>query len=286
MRPRFARAHTPILAQVGLSAPVLLGCTRSTSAAIPHAKSKKKTDFSPLKKIARLSFLAKIIGIPTTLLSGLADYPRRLLRLGKAILGMSVARGLLLPQDYKRKSSIQHPFFAKTCIALTCFADLLFLPELYQIIYDWLKYRTRPLTPEEIALGKKYYGNTIPWSLVRINSRAKVVSKRANIAFVSFHTINTWGDMPPSLFIHELAHVAQFSSLGSSYIVYALLAQASTVGYNYSLALPNAQTWSDFNLEQQADLVSDCYRIEYGFFPVWVKNGTDPSILRRFLPVK
>jgi hypothetical protein len=35
------RSSTLAPARVGLSAPVLLGCTRSTSASIPHAKSLK-----------------------------------------------------------------------------------------------------------------------------------------------------------------------------------------------------------------------------------------------------
>jgi hypothetical protein len=37
----FKPKYTLPLTQVGLYAPVLLGCTRSTSAAIPHAKSRK-----------------------------------------------------------------------------------------------------------------------------------------------------------------------------------------------------------------------------------------------------
>jgi hypothetical protein len=70
-------------------------------------------------------------------------------------------------------------------------------------------------------------------------------------------------------------HVWQFERLGGAYIPGALRAQKSMEGYNYggvealSACLARGGGLSDFNLEQQADIVSDYFCIREGMNPAW-----------------
>ena len=67
--------------------------------------------------------------------------------------------------------------------------------------------------------------------------------------------------------------------MGSAYIPRALQAQMSKEGYNYGGA-PQVVNWArrsallqDFNLEQQADLVADYWRLQNGLKPHWGPAG-------------
>ena len=85
--------------------------------------------------------------------------------------------------------------------------------------------------------------------------------------------------MQNSLLLHELTHVWQFQQLGAVYIPRALAAQRSVAGYNYggvsnlSAQLSKDKTIFTFNLEQQADIVADYYRIREGYPPQWGKGS-------------
>lgn len=157
--------------------------------------------------------------------------------------------------------------------------DILAVPELYETFADWLKWRTRPLTPAEVTLLTPLFGTSLHYDRIRIDERAYLGPPQWNICYVSFSTINAWGAINPALLIHEMVHVWQFQHLGSVYIPRALRAQRSRAGYNYGGAIQVAN-WAqrsaslqDFNPEQQADLVADYWRIQHGLPAYWGPAG-------------
>lgn len=157
--------------------------------------------------------------------------------------------------------------------------DLLALPELYESLADWIKWNTRPLTAEERTLLEPIFGSSIDYERVRIDERAYLGPPQWKLCYVSFYTINAWGPMSPALLIHEVVHVWQFHQLGSVYIPRALRAQHSREGYNYGGA-PQVANWArrgalltDFNLEQQADLIADYWRLGRRLRPQWGPAG-------------
>ncbi len=153
-------------------------------------------------------------------------------------------------------------FFECTCIT-----------EIYESASSIVKFNTRPLTEKEMELGLSIFGETIDYELIRLDEKAYIACKSQKIAYVSFHTINSWGKISSSILIHELMHVWQYERLGAIYIPRALRAQRTQAGYNYGgvEALKAQQNigFDAFNLEQQADIVADYYRIKRGLKPNW-----------------
>jgi hypothetical protein len=157
------------------------------------------------------------------------------------------------------------------------FSDLLFLPEIFESILDFGKWKTRPLSPLEKRLISSVFGESIKLGAVRIDDRAKIGCRKRNIAYVSFYTVNSWGKLQPATLIHELVHVWQYQKLGSVYISQALRAQRSKAGYNYGGlevlrdSMRKHGKITDFNLEQQAEIVGDYFAIREGGNGVWSK---------------
>lgn len=157
--------------------------------------------------------------------------------------------------------------------------DMLCVPEIYETLADWLKWNSRPLNAQERALLLPLFGDSIDYDRIRIDERAFIGPPQWKICYVSFFTVNSWGPMHEALLIHEVVHVWQFQRLGSVYIPRALKAQMSQAGYNYggaprvaNLARMGA-TLHDFNLEQQADLIADYWRLTHGRTPGWGPAG-------------
>lgn len=157
--------------------------------------------------------------------------------------------------------------------------DLLAIPEIYETLADWLKWNSRPLTHNERALLFPLFGDSIHYDRIRIDERSFIGPPQWKICYVSFYAINSWGPMHDALLIHEVVHIWQFQQMGSVYIPRALAAQFSQEGYNYggaprvvNLARQGARL-HDFNLEQQADLVADYWRITHGRPPGWGPAG-------------
>lgn len=157
--------------------------------------------------------------------------------------------------------------------------DIIGVPELYETLADFIKWNSRGLTPEEYELLFPIFGDSIHYERVRIDERAYLGPPQMKICYVSFYTINSWGAMNPALLVHEMVHVWQFQQWGSVYIPRALQAQSSAEGYNYGGA-PRVVNWArqdgrleDFNLEQQADLVADCWRLQHGWRTQWGPAG-------------
>jgi hypothetical protein len=152
---------------------------------------------------------------------------------------------------------------------LECFG----LVEIYETLADLLKFNTRPLRPWEIELAKPYFGNSINWKRVRIDERAFIGPRRGQFCYVSFYTINSWGSMTNSLLLHELTHIWQYEQMGALYLLRALRAQRSKMGYNYGgvstlkAYLKSGKNLFAFNLEQQCEIVSDHYLLKNGYSP-------------------
>lgn len=156
--------------------------------------------------------------------------------------------------------------------------DVLAVPEVYETVADFTKFNTRPLSPLERNLAQSVFGDALKLDAIRLDDRAKIGCKNNHIVYVSFFTINAWGRIQPATFIHELVHVWQYQKMGAAYISRALRAQKTKEGYNYGgvktlkTAMENGAKITDFNLEQQADIVADYYAIREGLKPVWGKG--------------
>lgn len=157
----------------------------------------------------------------------------------------------------------------------TLILDSIGITELYETFLDFAKFNTRPLTKWEKNLGREIFGNTINYDRVRLDEYALAGPRQFQLCYVSFYTINSWGAMQNSLFLHELTHVWQYENLGATYIPRALSAQYSKIGYNYGgvsvlkKRMEEGVSIHTFNLEQQADIVSDYYRLREGYAARW-----------------
>ena len=152
--------------------------------------------------------------------------------------------------------------------------DLFGVAEIYETIIDFVKFNTRPLTIEEIRLAQTIFGESLHYRRIRLDEAAYAGPKQQHFAYVSFFTVNSWGNLRESIFLHELTHVWQYQQLGAVYIPRALRAQFSKAGYNYG-GLPqlhdfykNKKKLEDFNLEQQADIIADYHRLKTGYKPL------------------
>lgn len=153
--------------------------------------------------------------------------------------------------------------------------ELLGVGELFETITDFAKINTRPLYNWEIRLAQSIFGDTIDYQSVRIDETAWVGPKQFQFCYVSFNLINSWGRMANHILIHELMHVWQYQEMGAIYMVRALIAQHTEMGYNYGgvegikAKIAKGQTLLDFNLEQQADVITDCFLLQQGYAPQW-----------------
>jgi hypothetical protein len=132
----------------------------------------------------------------------------------------------------------------------------------------------RPLTVPEVSVGRRVYGETIPWSRVRIfqgsyvarvasrfsGRPTAVVTMRVIHVPSSFDTSTTRGK---AWLVHELMHVWQGQHTGPSSMARALLGQARR-GYDYGggdgLRAGADRGLAAFNPEQQADIMRDYHR--------------------------
>lgn len=153
--------------------------------------------------------------------------------------------------------------------------DALFVPELLMLLHRLFKFRTRKLNEHEAKLVHRYFGSRINTRNIRIDEKARIGKKHYGSAYVSFEIINSRGAMNDVLFIHEMVHVWQFQTHGSVYIPRALWAQRTEKGYNYGgvqglrMAVLQGRALSDFNYEQQADIISDYFCLQNNLKPRW-----------------
>ncbi len=155
------------------------------------------------------------------------------------------------------------------------FIEIIGITEVYETLCDFLKFNTRPLEQWEKELAYSIFGEVLHYKRIRLDEMAFIGPKQTKRCYVSFYTINSWGAMENSIFIHELIHVWQYQQMGAVYIWKALRAQKTKMGYNYGGVsalkshLKKQKTFFNFNLEQQGDIVADYYRIKEGYSPHW-----------------
>ncbi|PHN07576.1 hypothetical protein CRP01_05600 [Flavilitoribacter nigricans DSM 23189 = NBRC 102662] len=157
--------------------------------------------------------------------------------------------------------------------------DLLGIPEWYELGNCWFKPNSRSLTVEEKQLARYIFGDWLSLERIQLDERARVGPRQYQFCYVSFSIINSWETMPPSVLVHELVHVWQFQHYGSPYILRALLAQRTLMGYNYGgiPLLEQAKTadrgLKAFNYEQQAAIIEDYFRLIRTGLARWSPNG-------------
>jgi len=145
--------------------------------------------------------------------------------------------------------------------------DIVALPEIYHFIFRFTKRNIRSLSAAEILLGQSVFGHNIQYHLVSIDDMAILGTKKIAEAYVSFNIINYRTKLKKEIFIHELVHIWQFQQFGSIYLARAIKAQRSKEGYDYGgvsnlyQVMLRGGKLSDFNFEQQADIIEDYYRI-------------------------
>ncbi len=153
------------------------------------------------------------------------------------------------------------------------------LAEWYELLALVFKFRTRKLNEQELRIAKSIFGNALSYERIRVDESAHLGPRQGRFCYVSFFTLNSWGQFSASLLIHELTHVWQYQNLGIRYIPRALAAQQTASGYNYGgeaaleQAIASGKGLAFFNLEQQADLVEDYYRLQHGLPAKWNRNA-------------
>lgn len=168
---------------------------------------------------------------------------------------------------------------------LVLLLELLGFGELYETTNDFLKYYTRPLTPEELILAESIFGSTVNYEPVRIDERAHLGPRFYRFCYVSFNLINSWGAMHPHILIHELVHVWQYQRFGAIYMIRALIAQHTHCGYDYGgiRALKERRKKGeglvDFNLEQQGDIITDYFLLKHGYETQWGKATLEDLVV-------
>lgn len=204
-------------------------------------------------------------------------FPLRLWR-----LGYHIYRGFTFQLSRKEYWKDEATTSSRASVILLWIAELFILilevfglGELYETVTDFLKTKTRPLQDLEIKMATSIYGNSINYQLVRIDETAWAGPKQYHFCYVSFNLINSWNPMPNHILIHELMHIWQYQRMGAIYMVRSLSAQHTKMGYNYGgidairAKVASGENLLDFNFEQQADVVADCFLLQEGFAPQW-----------------
>jgi hypothetical protein len=192
------------------------------------------------------------------LIYALTDYPRRLMRLFRHFL--TIRRYQVFP-------------WSQDLVFLL--GDLFLLLDLWDIACALLKYGSRSLNKEEQMLASFIFGNTLRQDLVLIDEKAYLGPTRQGVVYVSGFTINAYLPVHSTLLVHELVHVWQYQQQGATYIPRALRAQFSKQGYDYGglQTLEAKPKLSDYNLEQQADIVMDYFLLSQGHRPQWAPDA-------------
>lgn len=153
--------------------------------------------------------------------------------------------------------------------------EILGVGEFYETLMDLGKSKSRLMQSWEIKMAQKIYGNSIDYQQIRIDETAYLGPKQYHFCYVSFNLINSWKRMQNHILIHELMHVWQYQKMGAIYMLRALSAQHTEMGYNYGGVIAikekmaNGETLLDFNLEQQADVVADYFLLKNEYAPQW-----------------
>jgi len=206
----------------------------------------------------------------------------------KGIKHFSQTEGEDIQSDFEKLTftGVSYWWLEMSVLILSLFG----IAEIYETITDFVKFNTRSLTTWERKLLKSVYGDSINYNRVRIDNMGFIGPRQFRMCYVSFYTINSWGDMSNHLLVHEMMHVWQYQKMGAVYIPRALAAQYSKMGYNYGglseleKAIENGQNLKAFNLEQQADIITDYYLLREGYNAQWSKASKfDLPLFEKFV---
>ncbi|MEZ4909619.1 MAG: hypothetical protein R2774_02030 [Saprospiraceae bacterium] len=145
--------------------------------------------------------------------------------------------------------------------------DILAVPELYQLVTQTFKYKTRGLNAEELKLTQYFFKDSLMPEFIKVDNTAHLLTHKIAIAYVGFNTINYKRKLKNSVFIHELVHIWQYQRYGTVYMGRAISAQRSKEGYDYGgvsklyQSMIRGKRLEDFNFEQQAEIIEDYYKI-------------------------
>ena len=156
------------------------------------------------------------------------------------------------------------------------FLDLIAFPEVYDLLGGLVKMNTRGLNEAELAAAKKIYGDSLDYSLIRLDTNLFIGDRRLAAAYVGVCTINFYSEAKTELLIHELIHIWQYQHFGSVYIPRSLRAQGTVEAYNYqgeaALAANAEKGLLAFNYEQQGEVIADYFRIKHHLTPRWSRT--------------
>lgn len=162
--------------------------------------------------------------------------------------------------------------------------DIAGLGEVWDLLFQIIKFNTRPLTSVETSEAQTTFKGSIAYWQVRVDEYSLIAKIGAffkgskGMGVTTFHTINfnhkiaaTPGSSDMHWLTHELTHVSQYEHAGSQYLGEAIHAQA-TAGYDYkprsdplwrpaTHPSPNmgGKHFREFNREQQGDIAADYY---------------------------
>jgi hypothetical protein len=140
---------------------------------------------------------------------------------------------------------------------------------------------SRKLRPDEEAVGKRVFKDTIKWRQVRISDGSGMndsIFTNAGIGLDRIYvTKRYYGHVPDDVLVHELAHVWQATNdgiTGWGYKLNSLLHQGfhevfssgRNAAYDYDRSLLGKDGWNDFSTEEQAQIVED-----------WFTGGESPT---------
>ncbi|HUR30190.1 MAG TPA: hypothetical protein VMZ69_02090 [Saprospiraceae bacterium] len=209
------------------------------------------------------------------LLDYLLNIPNRFWRFVKWLLWLTAING---------KNKFLRWFAGSFLLAI----DITPIPFLVEVLMDLFKPKSRPLNEKEIFIAESVFGQALPTRLIRIDPTSYFVKKSGIIAFVTLHTVNIDREVSDNAFVHELVHIWQYRNMGSSYISEAIWGQKWGGGYDYGgfIALKEnlSRGLAAFNLEQQADIIEEYFRLTTNMPLQWTPrlNGLE-EILRVYL---
>lgn len=143
---------------------------------------------------------------------------------------------------------------------------------------------SRKLTPNELAVGKRVFEDSINWGQVRISDghgRGNSIFTNAGIGQDTIYvTKQFYSAVPDDILVHELVHVWQGTNDGLTGWGYkldslahqgyhTLVGNGRNAAYTYDRAWLGLRGWGMFSAEEQAQVVED-----------WFKGGelkTDPA---------
>lgn len=195
------------------------------------------------------------------------NWPKRLLRLCTHIFSFpKVALGNGLPVHYYE--FYKWRFLIWLVEIVFYLMDLFAIPEIYETCDEWLKWKSRAINRHEQNIIQEIFGKKINLKLIIIDDTAGAFTRKYNIAYVTFNTINCWKSIPDELLVHEVTHCWQYQRFGSVYLLRALLGQKTQTGYSLKSAaqfahLPKDEILNKFNYEQQAEIFCEYFKHRY-----------------------